>query len=284
MKPTLLAVLAHPDDESFGIGGTLARYARENVDVHVAIATDGAAGSVVEGYHQVKDQLVQVRARELEAASELLGVTLHRFCYRDSGYIGDPANDHPAAFIRVNTYEAVGRVVRLMREIQPQVVITHDESGGYFHPDHIYCSKITTTAFHAAGDASQYPDSGLAAYQPQRLYYTAFPSRWVKFFVLIMRLFHRDPTRVGQNHDIDITRLGVPAEKINAYIDYRRYWNVKVAAGAQHKSQGGGAGFGRLIPVWLQKRLFAKETYMLAYPVAHIGFRESDLFSQTYIQ
>jgi mycothiol S-conjugate amidase len=282
MNPTLLAVLAHPDDESFGIGGTLARYARENVEVHVAIATDGVAGSVVERYHEVKDQLVQVRSRELEAASKLLGVTLHQLCYRDSGYIGDPANDHPEAFIQANEFEAIGRVVCLMRQVRPQVVITHDEQGGYFHPDHIYCSKITTAAFHAAGDASRYPQLGLAAYQPQRLYYTAFPSRWVKLLVLIMRLRRQDPTKIGRNQDIDITQVGIPSAKINTYIDYSRYWDVKVAAGAQHQSQGGGAGFGRLIPVWLQKRLLAKEAFMLAYPPVYNGFRETDLFSQVY--
>lgn len=100
MKKALLAVLAHPDDESFGPGGTLARYAREGVDVHIAIATDGAAGSVAEGYETAREQLATVRAEELKKAVNILGATLHNLGYRDSGYIGDPANQHPAAFIQ----------------------------------------------------------------------------------------------------------------------------------------------------------------------------------------
>ncbi|MBP7593605.1 MAG: PIG-L family deacetylase, partial [Chloroflexi bacterium] len=95
----LLAVLAHPDDESFGPGGTFARYAAEGVDVHIAIATDGVAGSVAEGFEDTLQDLVNVRARELDAAVKILGATLHKLGYRDSGYINDPANHHPEAFI-----------------------------------------------------------------------------------------------------------------------------------------------------------------------------------------
>ncbi len=99
MTRKLLAVLAHPDDESFGIGGTLARYAAEGVEVHVAIATDGVAGSVASGYEHTLNDLIAVRQQELAAAVDILGVTLHTLDYRDSGYIGDPANGHPEAFI-----------------------------------------------------------------------------------------------------------------------------------------------------------------------------------------
>ncbi|HZD11702.1 MAG TPA: PIG-L family deacetylase, partial [Candidatus Binatia bacterium] len=137
MKRTLLAVLAHPDDESFGPGGTLARYAAQGVDVHIVIATNGAAGSVVEEYEAAREQLAQVRREEVEAAVEILGAELHLLGYRDSGYIGDPANEHPEALINVDKREAAAEVVRLIRELRPQVVLTHDEFGGYFHPDHI---------------------------------------------------------------------------------------------------------------------------------------------------
>lgn len=279
MKRTLLAVLAHPDDESFGIGGTLARYACQGVDVHIAIATDGVAGSVVAEYEGAKEQLVAVRMKELEAAAAILGGTLHRFCYRDSGYLGDAANDHPDAFIQADEVEAVGRVVKLMREVRPQVVITHDETGGYFHPDHVFCWKITTRAFHAAGDADQYPEFGLEPFSPQRLYYTAFPNSWVKFFTLLLRLRGQDPTRMGRNKDIDMTRVGVPSEKINARIDYRPYWDIKRQASAQHPSQGGGPGFAGMMPTWLQKQLFGRESFMRAYPPLENGRREDDLFA-----
>lgn len=278
MKRTLLAVLAHPDDESFGPGGTLARYAAEGVAVHIVIATDGVAGSVVEAYQDNLAQLVAIRTKELEAAVNILGGTLHMLCYRDSGYINDPANEHPDAFIQADEQEVTGRIVQLIRELRPQVIMTHDETGGYFHPDHIMCWKIATAAFHAAGDGSQFPDIGPEPYQPQKLYYTAFSNRWVKFAIFMIRLRGKDPTRWGRNQDIDLTRVGVDSKKITTAIDYRKYWDVKLSAGAQHTSQGGGTSFNRLLPKWLQKQLFGKETFMRAYPPALNGQREKSFF------
>ncbi len=278
MKKRLLAVLAHPDDESFGPGGTFARYADAGVDVHICIATDGAAGSVVEAYADRREELAAVRAEELKTAVSTLGSTLHTLGYRDSGYINDPANEHPAAFIQSNEKEAICRVVKLIREIRPQVVITHDETGGYFHPDHIQCWRITTPAFYAAGDPTQYPELGLEPFQPERLYYTAFSNRWVKFFVFLARLRRQDPTKMGRNKDIDMTQLGIDPKKLHARIDYRAYWDVKKAASAAHASQGGGTGGSRRLPEWLQRRIMAWDSYMRAFPPVADGFRERDLF------
>lgn len=277
-KRTLLAVLAHPDDESFGPGGTFARYAAEGVAVHIAIATDGAAGSVAAGYEDAREKLAEVRAKELETAVSHLGATLHSLGYRDSGYIGDPANEHPEAFVQADHQEAVGRVVKLIREIQPQVIITHDETGGYFHPDHIQCWKITVPAFHAAGDPAQFTDIGPAPYQPQKLYFSAFPNTWVKLFVFIFRLRGQDPTKFGRNKDIDMTRVGVERKRLHAFIKYREYWEVKQAASAAHASQGGGGALGWL-PKPIQKLLFSRDSYIRAYPPTPDGFRENDLFA-----
>lgn len=274
----LLAVLAHPDDESYGPGGSLAKYADSGVDVHVAIATDGAAGSIDEKWQGDRSRLAEARAGELDAATDILGVTLHRLGYRDSGYIGDEANEHPDAFINADEDEAVCQVVKLIREIRPQVVLTHDETGGYFHPDHIQCYKITTAAFHAAGDPEQYPGIGPAPYQPERLYYSALSNRWIRFIVWLMRLRRQDPTRVGRNKDVDMTQLGVDPSKITTTINYRDYWDIKRAASAEHGSQGGGTSFSRLFPEWLQKLLFANETFMRAYPPPPPGLKEKDFF------
>jgi mycothiol S-conjugate amidase len=278
MKRTLLAILAHPDDESFGPGGTFARYAAEGVDVHIAIATDGAAGSVADGYKDAHDKLAEVRAKELETAVNILGGRLHTLGYRDSGYIGDPANDHPDAFIQADEQEAIGQVVRLIREIRPQIVITHDETGGYYHPDHIQCWKIVTPAFYAAGDPQQFPNIGPAPHQPERLYYTAFPNTWAKFFTFMFRLRGLDPTQLGRNKDIDLTRVGINRKKLHAFIKYREYWEIKQAASAAHASQGGGGGLSRL-PQWLQKRWLSRDTFIRAYPPVAEGFRENDLFA-----
>lgn len=279
MSRTLLAILAHPDDESFGMGGTLAKYAAEGVDVHICIATDGVAGSVAEGHEQSKSELVAVRRRELDEAVAVLGATLHRLDYRDSGMTGDLANDHPDAWINSDDDEAIGRIVQLIRQIRPTIVVTHDETGGYFHPDHIRCWEVVTPAFFAAGDPAHYPAIDLAPFQPERLYYTASPNTLVKFFVATMRLRGKDPTKVGRNEDIDLTRLGIPPKNIHARINFSKYWDVKREASAAHASQGGGQmGFNRWIPTRIQKRLLAKESYMRAFPPAPDGFREKDLF------
>ncbi len=274
----LLGIFAHPDDESFGPGGTLAKYARAGVEVHVAIATDGAAGSVVDGHEDKRNELARIRSEELVSAANILGVRLHRLGYRDSGMKGNPANEDPRAFIQADLEEAIGRIVALIRTIRPQVVLTHDETGGYFHPDHIQCWRITTAAFQAAGDQACYPEIGPAPYQPERLYYTARSKRMVRLFSLIRRLQGQDPKRIGINKDIDLTRLGVPDEKVHASINIRPMWEIKRKASAQHATQGGGRGFFPWMPDLLQKQLFGVETYMRAYPPLPDGSREYDLF------
>ncbi len=275
----LLAVLAHPDDESFGPGGTLAKYADQGAAVHVAICTDGAAGSVTAEFEEARERLAEIRCAELEAAVEILGVQLHTLGFRDSGYIGDPANEDPQAFMNVVAEEATARVVALMRSIRPQVVITHDETGGYFHPDHIKAHEITLAAFHAAGDGGQYEQLG-APYAPQALYYTAIPRRWLTVYRAIIRLRGQDPRRMGRNQDIDFTKLGRPMAELHARINTYAYWQTKLEASAQHRSQGGGGGssWASWLPRRAQRRLFSTEYFIRAQPPAHNGQRIYDLF------
>lgn len=276
----LLAVLAHPDDESFGPGGTLAKYAAEGVDVHIAICTDGAAGSVTEEFESLRSRLVEIRRQELIEAVDILGGVLHQLGFRDSGYIGDPANEDPEAFMNVNSDMATSRVVQLIRTIQPQVVITHDETGGYFHPDHIKAHQITLRAFQVAGDAAQYPGVGGEPYEPQRLYYTGLPERWLRLFSFVMRLQGQDLSRMGRNNDIDFTNLGHPMDELHARIDTFKSWDTKLAASARHRSQGGGTGgFAPWMPRWLQKRILSTEFFIQAYPPPRDTDPVTDLFA-----
>lgn len=278
-KRKLLAVLAHPDDESFGPGGTLARYAAEGVDVHIAICTDGAAGSVTEEFEAARGELAEIRRGELEAAVEILGGQLHMLGFRDSGYIGDPANEDPLAFMNIDSEQATWRVVQLIRTIRPQVVITHDETGGYFHPDHIKAHEITLAAFHEAGKGELHPELGSGPYQPQRLYYTAIPGRWLSIYRLILRLRGHDVRRMGRNKDIDFTKLGRPMRELHARINTFAYWDTKQAASAQHRSQGGGGGgFAGWMPQRMRRRFFGWEYFIRAYPPARDGQRIYDLF------
>ncbi len=279
----LLAVFAHPDDESFGPGGTLARYAAEGVDVHVLIMTDGAVGSVDPDAVEDGADLAEVRARELHQAVDTLGATLHLFHYRDSGMAGSASNQHPDCLVQADRGEAIGRVVCLIRELRPQVVITHDPTGGYFHPDHIAVNEIVTRAFELAGNPSAYPghlEEGLTPCRPQKLYYTAMPRTFIKWAIRLLRILRKDPTKFGRNGDIDLTRLGTPDEMIHAWIDVGDYLDIKMRAGAAHRSQGGGPGFQRHLPAFVMHRLFGREPFIRAYPTpTSDAFVERDLFA-----
>src|SRR5207302_9186828 len=131
--------------------------------------------------------LVEVRARELDTAVRILKVSrLVKLGYRDSGMAGTADNNHPASFHQASFDEAVERVVRIIREERPQVIVTYDERGGYGHPDHIRAHQVAVAAFEAAGDAARYPAAG-PAWTPSKLYYSVFPRSAVQRFAERLR-------------------------------------------------------------------------------------------------
>lgn len=277
MSRSLLGVFAHPDDESFGPAGTLAVHSAAGVDVHIAIMTDGAAGTPAAGFPE-GDDLAAVRRRELRAAAAALGASVHHLAYRDSGFIGDARNDDPDAFINVDAAAPIRDLVELIRRIKPHVIITHDENGGYRHPDHVRCHQVTRAAFDAAGDPARYPDDLGSPFRPARLYSETTSNRGIKLFVWLLRLVGRDPTRFGVNRDIDLTRVGMDPARITTRIDVRRGWAAKKAAVACHASQRGNSGpLGRL-PVWLLALVAPRETFIRESPAPWPGLRERSLF------
>lgn len=157
-RPTLLVIVAHPDDESFGPGGSLVRYAWQGAHTALVTATDGAAG--VTGGLTDKASLPAWRHRELLAAAELLGIeTILHWSYPD-GALADADGD-----------EIVARLVRVIRALQPQVVITFGpEGGGNEHPDHRAIHDLTVAAFDAAADLARFPTPGLPPARPAKLY------------------------------------------------------------------------------------------------------------------
>ena len=165
----LLVVLAHPDDETFGCGGVLARYAAEGVRVSLICATRGEAGEIRDPSLATRGNLAQVRERELRAACEVLGVEdLYVFGYRDSGMKGAPDNQHPEALCQARPSEVAGKIVEIIRSLGPQVVVTFDPTGGYGHPDHIAIHNAAVEAFGAAGDASRFPEQLGDGLEPHR--------------------------------------------------------------------------------------------------------------------
>src|SRR5215469_14265297 len=129
---TLMAVHAHPDDECISTGGILARYAAEGVRTILVTCTDGAVGEISDPALATPDNLAEVRSRELDDSVRVLHVSrLVKLGYRDSGMAGTADNANPASFQQANLDEAIGRVVKVVREERPEIIVTYDERGGY---------------------------------------------------------------------------------------------------------------------------------------------------------
>ena len=280
-KRTLIFVGAHPDDESFGLGGTLAKYAGEGAQVYYACATRGEVGTIAPEFLQGYATPGDCRWDELTCAAKALGLAgVIHLGYRDSGMPGAEDNHHPEALAAAPLAEVTGRVVKVLRELQPQVVITFDPIGGYRHPDHIAIHLATVEAFTAAADPARYPEHG-PAYQPQKLYYTVFSRTFLKVAVRVLRLFGRDPRRFGRNGDIDIASLAEVNYPPTAYIAVRgEAARRRDEASACHRSQLDEGTNNRGIFAVLIRLLRNRDAFMRVYPPPAPGApRESDLFA-----
>jgi mycothiol S-conjugate amidase len=171
----LMHVHAHPDDESSKGAASSARYVAEGVDVLVVTCTGGERGSVLNpklDHPHVRANIAEIRREEMAAAREILGIRQHWLGFVDSGYPeGDPPPPLPhGSFATIPVEKAAAPLVAAIREFRPHVVTTYDERGGYPHPDHVMCHKITVAAFDAANDPAAYPEHG-PLWQPAKLYY-----------------------------------------------------------------------------------------------------------------
>ena len=279
MTKTILAVLAHPDDESFGLGGTLAMYAQKGIDTYYVCATRGEAGTVDEKYLKGFKDIAELRTAELMRAAKHLGLKGVFFLgYRDSDMPGSENNKHPDAQVAHPIDEVAGRIVKYIRDLKADIVLTHDPIGGYKHPDHIHLHKATKLAFEKADDASFHPEAG-AAFKPRALYYHVFPSWFLKWAVRLMPLFGKDPRKWGRNKDIDLTDL-IADFPVHVKVNIKPVEEIKREASAQHASQGGGMTASRLSLFGLMNWLFGgEEDYMRAYPPVNGHFRKQrDLF------
>jgi LmbE family N-acetylglucosaminyl deacetylase len=280
---TLLIVTAHPDDETFGCGGALALYALSGASVYCACATRGEVGTYepenMKGHATVGD----MRWSEMECAASALGLRGLRWLgYRDSGMAGSEDNKHPEAFINASEDEAAGRIVKVIRELKPQVVITSDPIGGYRHPDHIAVHKAAVIAFGAAGDAGRYPEAG-ESYQPLKLYYNVFPRGVLKLTVFLMPLFGEDPRHLGKNRDIDLASV--------ARVNFPVHASVRLSREDRKKRDSAFTCYVSQVvnrpekkgPLDFLQRLTRDDVdlFMRAYPPVKGRLREKDLFEGT---
>jgi N-acetyl-1-D-myo-inositol-2-amino-2-deoxy-alpha-D-glucopyranoside deacetylase len=240
----LLLVHAHPDDETIGTGATMAKYAAEGAHVTLVTCTLGEEGEILvpDLVHLAADKddaLGTYRIGELADAMKALGVTDHRFLggpgrWRDSGMMGEPTNDREGSFWQADPELTVGELVRVMREVRPQVVVTYNEIGGYGHPDHIQAHRVAVAAFEAAGDRGRFPDAG-EPWQPSKLYYLALPMSFLRMaFDALQAMGEEAPFGASSPEEL---QLGDPDESITTRIDARDFLEAKTEAMRAHRTQ-----------------------------------------------
>ncbi len=225
--------MAHPDDETFGSGSTLIKYAAEGASVFTSCATRGDVGEIADRSDATPETLSAVREQEYYDAGKVMGVKQSiLYGFRDSGMAGSPDNDHPNAYIKVPMDEVVAKVVDTIRELKPQVVFTFDEGGGYGHPDHIHASEATKLAYFAAGDPA-YEGSTLEPWKPSKLYYHGFPrSMMRKWFAAFAEA---DPD--SDLAKLDPEEMGVPDETLTTELDISAHAETRRKAIEVHQTQ-----------------------------------------------
>ncbi|MDO8578622.1 MAG: PIG-L family deacetylase [Dehalococcoidales bacterium] len=278
-QKTLVFFGAHPDDEAFGAGGTLAQYAAAGVKVYYACATRGEAGEAAPEYLKGYASMGDMRWAELECSAHTLGLAgVIHLGYRDSGMPCSKDNTHPEALITGLVDDVAGRMVKIIRNLRPEVVVTFDPIGGYRHPDHIAVHNAAVKAFHAAGDPTQYPDAGIP-FQPQKLYFSIFSRRFLKIAVKLMPLFGQDPRHLGVNKDIDLAGLVEEDFPINAVIHLtRQAKEIGAKASACYASQLGGTPRRSFLFRLAEKISRRNDLFMRAYPPVSGRKKEGDLF------
>lgn len=258
----LLVVFAHPDDESL-FSGALARYARQGVRVSLACATKGEAGEISDPSLATTETLGSTREAELRCACDLIGVSdLHLLGYCDSGMDGTPENERPTAFIQADPDEVREKLVKLIRDVRPQVVITFEPKGWYGHPDHIAAGRYATEAYHLSADPVAFPEAG-PPWRPQRLYYAAILRASFKPLVDYARAQGNDIP------DFDEMSLDEPeplAAEITHILDVSDLVELKKAAMLCHQTQFGADNFLLQAPLELQQNLMAREHYIQVDP------------------
>ena len=271
----LLAVLAHPDDESFGMGGTLALYAQQGVEVHLICATRGEVGETPPDFERNDHSIAELRMEELRCAGQILGLEkVHFLNYRDSGMPGSADNHHPRALAAAPMKQVAIEIAGIIRTLRPQVVLTFDPFGGYGHPDHIAIQRATESAFFLAGEEAQI--DSLPPHQAQKLYFHTFPRRSLGVLLRLLAFFGKDPRKWGHNNDIDLVEITEHTYPVHAKINFRSVAKLKEQASACHKSQLMSGSNGLL---WSIMRMFiGPESFMRAYPAGTPGKAERDLF------
>ena len=274
---SVMAAFGHPDDEGFGCGGAMALLVARGARITLVCATNGDVGEISDPALATPDTLAQVRQEELRQAMAVTGVQDLRFLgYRDSGMPGTADNNHPGSLHQAGPDQVAGQLVSVIREVRPEVVITHDPTGGYGHPDHKAVYRHATQAFSLAGDATAYPEqvaSGLQPWTPRLLYYACIPRSNLR------RMWQRmkDSGITPPFAEMDVESLGSPDEDITTVLDVGDFVDTKIASLNCHRTQMDPNGPLAQLPPEVVREFMGTEHFTLAVPEG--GSKVDDLLA-----
>jgi mycothiol S-conjugate amidase len=279
----LMAVHAHPDDESSKGAATMARYADEGARVMVVSLTGGERGDILNpamDLPEVHGRIHEIRRDEMARAAEILGVEHAWLGFEDSGLPeGDPLPPLPeGCFALVPLEESTEALVRVIREFKPHVMTTYDETGGYPHPDHIRCHEVSLAAYEAAADHVLFPDAG-EPWNISKLYYNH------GFLRQRMQVLQDEFAKHGQegpfakwleHWDADEDLL---VKRVTTRIECSKYFAQRDEALLAHATQIDPNSFFFTTPMEWQQRLWPTEEYELARSRVPVTLPEDDLFA-----
>jgi LmbE family N-acetylglucosaminyl deacetylase len=240
----ILTIFAHPDDE-IGAGSTLAYYSDRGARTVLLCATRGEVATIFCDDCATRENLAQVRTGELECACAHIGIRELRWLDWPDGGVKD-----------LPRRAAVGQIVRQIRDLRPEVIITHPEHGLYPHPDHLALWEMVREAFSLAADAAEYPDAG-PAWAPARLFTRALPQS----------IFEKSPGladfRVELNGEL-LPFYATPDDQIDVIMRVEPWVERRMAAWDCHRSQHNPKGFSATMPDGVRREMAANEHYLLA--------------------
>lgn len=285
MALRLLISYAHPDDESFGLGGLISKYVAAGIEVYYLCATNGDVGTISPDMMNGYKTVAEVRLAELDAATKILGFKkVYKLGYKDSGMMGSEFNKDPECLWYAGENkpaELVRRVVEVIRDCKPHVILTFNKYGGYGHPDHIAIQRATTEAFSKAADPAY--ATGHEPWKAQKLYYSSIAKWAVQIGIWRAKLMGVNPRAMGRNKDIDIQAILDNVEPVHARVDIREWFEAWDKASACHASQLAG-GF-RIVPKWARPILTPYQFFTRVHPKPNRDkIEENDLFESVTIE
>ncbi|MDP4507392.1 mycothiol conjugate amidase Mca [Nonomuraea sp. NBC_00507] len=276
----LMAVHAHPDDESSKGAATMARYVREGVEVLVCTLTGGERGSVLNpkmDRPEIVANIAEVRKAEMDRAREILGVEQRFMGFIDSGLPESEEEELPEGCFALQKLEDASRpLVAAVREFRPHVIITYDDDGGYPHPDHIMTNRVSVEAFEAAGDPDRYPGTG-DPWQPLKLYYQMGFTK-ERFEALHEAMTERG---LGSPYADWISRWEDRPAKwpVTTRVPCGDYFEIRDEALKAHATQVDPDSWWFVCPRELQQEIWPTEDYHLARSLVDTEPPEDDLFA-----